>query len=117
MNTPEELTDEMLRLSRQLDKNQENLVKWAVEWATYERDYRKGKAIAFAAVRQEKLVAADREAQVEAATADLRHLRDHAEVMKSSSTEAVRNLRSQLSALQSIGAATRAEMSLAGRYE
>lgn len=117
MNTVADLQAEMVRLSRRIDEAQAELVTWSVQWAEKERDYRKGRGIAFAAVRNDKLVAADREAQVDAATADLRHARDHSETMKYSSSQAVQNLRSQLSAVQSIGSAIRAEMSLAGRYE
>lgn len=113
MNTVADLTQELLRLSKRLDGAQQELVQASVKWAEKERDYRKAKAVAFAAVRNDKLMAADREAQVDSAIADTRYHRDLAEGAKVSATEAVRNLRSQINAVQSIGAAIREEMRLA----
>lgn len=106
-----ELIEEARRLSRLIDKGVEALRIAAVEVAEAEQAYRLAKAQAWVMVDGE--LAKDREAQVDAACADLRKVRDIAEGTRQAALEGLRSRRVQLSALQSILAATRTEMDLA----
>lgn len=115
MTSPAELQSEMIRLSRHLDTAQAELVKQSIAWATAVRDYRKAKSVAYAAIRNEKLLAGDREAQVDAAVADLEYTKNLSESLKQAASNGVQNGRSQLSALQSVASSVRAEMEMS-RY-
>lgn len=110
MNTTE-LIVEARRLSDLIDKGVQALVRTASDLADAEHAYRLAKAQAW--VHADRELAKDREAQVDAATADLRRARDIAEGMRQAALEGLRSRRVQLSALQSIMAATRSEMELA----
>lgn len=107
----------MRRLSDLLDKGLEALRSYAREYAAAEAAYRKSKAehwITTPRIRDgEKITVFDRQAQVDAATADLRMVRDLAQDMRQAALEAVRSRRAQLSALQSLLAAERAEAEFA----
>lgn len=108
-----EAAEEMRRLSDLLDKGLEALRRLAVESSAAERDYRKQKAAVWLETPRsrggDKITAVEREAMVNAETADARYVRDLAVDMKSAAMESVRSRRSQLSGLQSLLAAERAE--------
>lgn len=112
-----EAADEMRRLSDLLDKGLEALRRLAVESSAAERDYRKAKAACWLETPRvragDKITAVEREAMVNAETADARYIRDLAVDMKSAAMESVRSRRSQLSGLQSLLAAERAEAEFA----
>lgn len=73
-------------------------------YAEAERDYRKAKAEAWVIARAEhpEMLAKEREAWVDAQTADARYLRDLAEGVRQAALEAVRSRRGQLSACQTL---------------
>lgn len=104
---PIEAMKELLRLSDLLDAalvEHEKAVEWA---ATTERDYRKEKAEAW--VNHTEGTAAEREALVDAATADQRGVRDIAAGARQGALESIRSRRTQISALQSLLGAHKAE--------
>lgn len=107
--TPEEITAELLRLSRLLDERQEELVRFAREWAHAERDYRLARATAY---KSSSGTVAERQAAVDAATIDQMHRAHESDALRQAALEAVRNARAQLSAVQSIANAVREEMKL-----
>ncbi len=103
--TPPELVAELLRLSARLDQGSLAVRDRGRALAEAERDYRKARAAAWLTV--EEGVAAQRKDQVDGDTADLRYLRDLAGNDRQSALEAVRNGRTQISALQTIGGVER----------
>lgn len=105
--TPEELTAEMLRLSKSIDKAVEGLYTLGHAYAQAEHDYRMARAAAFS-VAPEGTVP-EKEAWVNAETAEQRLRRDTAEHDRIAALEAQRSRRAQLSALQTIANAYRAE--------
>jgi hypothetical protein len=120
--TPAELTAEAFRLSGLIDQGVTALREQSKALATAERNYRRSKAEAWVRCPNDphdrkggdrEWTAARREAWVDAECADLRYERDLAEGMRQAALEAVRARRAQLSALQSILAAERAEAEFA----
>ena len=118
----QEVPEEMRRLSRLLDGGIEALREQSHALAEAEANYRKAKAEAWVRCPQDdhgvkagerEWTAARREAWVDAETADLRRTRDIAEGMRQAALEAVRARRTQVSALQSLLAADRAEAEFA----
>lgn len=113
----DEMQEEMLRLSRLLDAGIEALRSCGADLAAAEAEYRHDKSRAWATlVRYEddgsRRLAAELEAEVNAMTAEVRRKRDAADALRQSALEAVRSRRTQLSALQSLLAAHRAEAQL-----
>ena len=106
-----EMVQESERLSKHIDAGIKTLVDASVEMAHAERDLRIGVARAWESAP--KGTVPQREAWVEAETADLNMLFSLAESKRYNALEAVRSRRAQLSALQSIMAAYRAEAELA----
>lgn len=105
---------EMQRLSRQLNDALTLLHGQVNAYAAAEADYRRGKARAWAECPKEKgTIAAEREAMVDAATSDLRQVRDLADGMRQAALEAVRSRRAQISALQTLMNGYRAEAEFA----
>lgn len=102
-----ELTREMLRLSRVLDEGIHALSKAGRDLATAEHTYRKSVAVAWA--HAPKGTVPEREAWVQGETADKRLDRDLAESERQTALEATRSRRTQLSALQTVANAVRAE--------
>ena len=98
---------EMQRLSGLIDRGIEALVEHANEMAQAEHDYRKAKAQAWLEAPQGTVPV--REAWVEAQTAELKRTLDLAEGMRQASLEAIRSRRQQLSAVQSLLAASKAD--------
>jgi hypothetical protein len=118
---PSEAFSEALRLSGLLDAGIAQLREASIAVAGAERDYRKSKAQAWVECprddhggRATDWTAGKREAWVDAQTADLRYTRDLAEGVRAAATEAVRARRTQISMLQSLMNAHRAEAELAG---
>jgi len=112
-----EATDEFRRLSVLLDQGLTNLREQAVAYAQREAEYRRSKAESWlntpTGETRGQWTAAQREAHVNAETAELRQARDIADGMRTAALEAVRSRRAQLSALQSLLAAERAESEFA----
>lgn len=98
---------EIDRLSNLIDEGISALVQSARDVAQAEFDYRKSKAQAWLEAPQGTVPV--REAWVEAQTAELRRTLDIAEGMRQASLEAVRSRRQQLSAVQSLLAASKAD--------
>lgn len=113
----EQHAEEMVRLSRLVDKGVEALAGQVRAYAQAERDYRLAKAQAWVEAPRDhddrRITVPEREAWVNARTADERHLRDVAEGLKQTALEAVRSRRQQLSSWQSLLAAEREEMTFA----
>jgi hypothetical protein len=107
----ETLTAEAWRLSQLLDKGIMALRDAAVRYAEAEHEYRTRNAMAY--LETESGTVAEREAHVYALVGDYRRARDLADGQKLAALEAVRSRRAQLSALQSILSAYRAEAELA----
>lgn len=103
-----EAVAEAERLSGLVDTGIDALRKASHEVAAKERDYRKGKAMAWVECPVE-LLAKHKEAWVDSHAADLRYERDLAEGMRVAAQEAVRARRTQISMLQSLLNAHRAE--------
>jgi hypothetical protein len=106
-----QITEEMNRLSTLLDGGIQTLASASREAAEAEHALRKATAIAWA--QAPKGTVPQREAHVESETADLKRTLDLAEGTRYTALEAVRSRRTQMSALQSLMAAYRAEAELA----
>ena len=106
--TLHELAAECRRWSDRIDAGVTSLTASARQSAEAEREYRKAKALAWT-VHTEG-TAKEREAQVDAATADLRYARDLAEAGRQSAREALRARGQQLSATQTLVSALKAEL-------
>ena len=106
--TPADMQKEMLRLCRLIDAGIDSMREGAERAATAEMEYRKAVAVAWFSTSTDML-AGQRQAEVNARTADLRRDRDIAEDMRVTAREAVRARQAQLSALQSLMNAHRAE--------
>lgn len=106
---------EALRLSRLIDDGIDALKRHSVALAEAEQAYRLGKAQAWlrARVELDRGTVPEREAWVNGETAALRYKRDLEEGMRQAALEAVRSRRTQVSALQSMLAAERAEAEFA----
>ena len=107
-----EMIHESDRLSRLIDGGIELLVSSSKDMAHAEHALRKATATAWAQAPSGTVPF--KEAWVEAETADEKLALDIAESTRYNALEAVRSRRAQLSALQSIMAAYRAEAELAG---
>lgn len=112
MITVAELNAELIRLSKKLDEAQAELVKQVSIEATAEHEFRKARANAFLATSG---TVAEREASTDKTTADERYRAHLAQGLAKSALEAVRNIRQQLSALQTLAGAAREEAKLS-RY-
>ena len=105
-----EMVQESERLSKHIDAGIKTLVDASVAMAHAERELRIGVARAWELAP--KGTVPQREAWVESETADLNLTFSLAESQRYNALEAVRSRRAQLSALQSIMAAHRAEAEL-----
>ncbi len=103
-----ELTDKMMAASRLIDKGVDALREYGVERAEAEFAYRKGRAEAYA--RAPDGTVDTTKAWVDGTTADLRRARDLAEVTRDAARQALLSRRTQLSSLQSLLNAHRAEV-------
>lgn len=106
-----EMTVEAERLSNLLDSGIKVLSDSSRESAEAEHALRKATAVAW--VEAPKGTVPQREAWVESETADLKRALDIAEGTRYTALEAIRSRRAQLSVLQSLLAAHRAEAELA----
>lgn len=109
--TPAELTDELRRLAGLLDQANTAVRDRGRQMAEAERAYRRARAHAW--IEASDGTAQERKDMVDAMTADERYARDLAESDHRSAWEAVRNYRSQLSAVQTIAGLERETASLA----
>lgn len=105
--TPAEMSREGRRLSELLDAALAMLKEQIKEAAGAERDYRHAKAQAW--IKAPEGTAAFREAWVNGQTADLRYKRDVAVGMERACREAIRSRQTQISLLQSVASAHRAD--------
>jgi len=103
-----ELATECRRLSDKIDAGVNSLNTSARQSAEAEREYRKQKAQAW--TLHGDGTAKEREARVDAATADLRYARDLAEAGRQAALEALRSRRQQLSAAQTLVSALKSEL-------
>ena len=108
-----DMAEEVRRLSRLLDQGLTALRDQARELADAENDYRLAKAQAWVSAPEGTVP--EREAWVNGSTAPQRHRRDLADGLRQAALEAVRSRRTQLSAVQSLLAAERAEAEFAAR--
>lgn len=112
-----EIHQEMMRLSRLIGEGINEMRNQAQAYAEAEHAYRLAKSKAWMEAPREldglKVTAGEREAWVDAKTADERKVRDIADGLRQTALEAVRSRRTQLSALQSYLAAERAEAEFA----
>ncbi len=106
---------EFRRLSKQIDGGIKSMRQYAREEADAAADYRKGKSEAWVRcpTGTKDWPAARREAWVDAETAELRRVRDIAAGMSRAAMHAVRARQTQVSSLQSLLSAHRAEAELA----
>ena len=111
MSALPEMADELRRLSRLLDQGLAALRDQAQELADAEDEYRQAVAVAW--VQAPEGTVPEREAWVNGQTSKMRRRRDLAEGMRQAALEAVRSRRTQVSALQSLLAAERAEAEFA----
>ena len=107
----ETLTAEAMRLSSLLDKGIAALTSAGIAYAEAEHAYRERRAMAY--LETESGTVAEREAHTYAVVGDYRYRRDLADATKSAALEAVRSRRTQLSAVQSLLAAHKAEADFA----
>jgi len=105
-----EMINESERLSRLIDAGIESLVKASKDMAHAEHTLRKATAVAWAAAPSGTVPY--KEAWVESQTADEKLAFELGETERYNALEAVRSRRAQLSAIQSIMAAHRAEAEL-----
>lgn len=110
MTNPGELARETWRLTRLIDDALEHLRDVTTAYSVAEHAYRQARASAW--MRTHGTIS-DREAQVELRCGELRHERDTAENLKAAALESLRARRAQLSALQSLMGAARAEAEFA----
>lgn len=108
----DEAVTEAERLSNLVDSGIDTLRKTSMEVAAKERDYRKGKAIAWVECPVE-LLAKHKEAWVDSHSADLRYERDLADGMRAAAAQAIKARTTQISMLQSLLNAHRAEAEFA----
>jgi len=104
-----ELAAEVRRLSTLLDRALRVLRDAGRDHAEAEHVYRLARGQAWALTAGQGMVVPEREADVDASTAEQRRARDLAAALEKSALEAVRSRRQQLSALQSLLAASREE--------
>lgn len=104
-----ELAAEVRRLSKLLDRGLSTLREAGEAHAEAEHCYRLARGIAWAETAGQGMVVPERDATVDAMTADQRRARDIAGALEKSALEAVRSRRQQLSALQSLMAGAREE--------
>ena len=103
----DEMQTEALRLCRLIDQGVAAMVNAGEQLAVAEHNYRKARAVAWDEITDG--TAGHREALVDGTTADLRMIRDKAEAARRGAIEAVRARQGQLSALQTLMSAYRAE--------
>lgn len=108
--SPVDLTAELLRLSALLDDSLRAMRDRGRLLAERERDYRLERAKAWLTTDG---TAKQREDAVNATTATHRYARDIADHDRQAAQEAVRNYRTQISALQTIANAAREELAMA----
>ena len=102
-----EAAAEVRRLSNLLDAGLDVLRSSAEETAAAEREYRKARALAW--VNNTEGTAGFRESQVDGQTAELRYARDVAEGMRRAALESVRARSTQISMIQTLLNAYKAE--------
>lgn len=118
--TAQDLLTEGQRLSVELEKTIPALNENIRVAAETEANYRKSKAACYAqvALMPDLKLAAEKTAWVDAETADLRQARDIAEGLRTSQIELIRNLRQQMSLLQTLANANKEEQAFhrTGQY-
>lgn len=115
VRTAADLAREMARFSRLIDQGVSFLIEQVKEYAEAEDAYRQKKSIAWIQTKDQsgKARVSDIEALVDQQCSAERRRRDLAEGMKLAALEAIRSRRAQLSCLQTIAGAMKAEAELA----
>lgn len=108
-----DLEKEARRLSDLLDKAISASYHQSELAASAEREYRLAKSEAWATTAGKEMLAKEREAKVDALTADLRYERDLADSLRRGAIEAERSRRQQISLIQTQANAYAAEAKLA----
>ena len=114
--TTAELLAEMHRLSAKIDDGIRLLYEQTQAYAIAEDAYRRAKAMAWTTTKAgqgPKSRVSDIEAAVDILVADERHRRNLAEGLRDAAVEALRSRRAQLSAVQTVANALKAEAELA----
>lgn len=104
------IVDEVRRVTDLIDDALRDLRLASREYADAEHAYRQARAKAWLAARG---TVNERESMVELRCGEIRYARDLAEGLRAAAVESIRSRRAQLSALQSLLAASRAEVELA----
>lgn len=111
MTTTSDMLEEIVRLSALLDGSIKALGDYARKAAESDRDYRKAHAEALLCA--DGATVSERQARAEIKTVELRYRADLASRMEAVAKEAVRARRQQISALQTVANAHRAEAEFA----
>lgn len=111
MTTVAEMNAQLVRLSQRLDAAHEELVRLVNDEAKTEHEYRKARANSYLSTSG---TVGEREAHTDKTVADERYRAHLAAGLAKSQLEAVRSIRAQMSALQTMASATREEMKMAG---
>lgn len=104
--TSEKLMKEMWRLSDEIEAGLTHLREVSHAYAVAEHEYRQARSHAWMKTHG---TVSDREAQVEIRCGNQRHERDLTDNLRTAAMEVLRSRRAQLSALQSLMGAMRAE--------
>lgn len=110
MNEHRPILADVRRISDAIDDALTDLREQSQRYADAEHAYRQARAKAWLAARG---TVNERESMVELRCGDLRYARDLAEGARAAAVESIRSRRAQLSALQSMLAASRAEAEFA----
>lgn len=111
MTGPSDLLSEMYRLSGLIDNGVKALIEASSNYAHAEDAYRAAKARVFLSLHD--MTVAEKEARVDQACSTERLTRNLAEGQRLAALEALRSRRQQLSALQTVANAVKAELDLA----
>lgn len=114
--TPENLSDILIETTTELDSAQDEHRKRSLEWVQAENAYRLAKAKAFVAAPPELYkTEAAKKAYVDIECERERVACHTAECLKDSALEALRTLRAQLNAFQTVAGLMKTEIEMAGQ--
>lgn len=112
--SPDSLSDILVSTCTELDSALEEHRKHSLEWVVAENAYRVAKAKAFLTAPPEAKTEQAKKAHVDLVCENERLAAHTAEALRDSALEAVRTLRAQLNAFQTVAGLLRSEMDLAG---
>jgi len=111
--TPDNLSDILISTTTELDSAQDEHRKRSLEWVKAENDYRIAKATAFLSSEEKTVDAKKARVDIECETERL--AAHNAEVLRDSALEALRTLRAQLNAFQTVAGLMKTEMEMADK--